>query len=371
MLEKAQQGIWPSSAPIGYLNVEGPNRKRIIVPDQANAPLIRQMFEFYAHGIHSLKDASKEAARIGLAHRKSRNKLTKSSLYDILTNPIYYGDFYWKGVLYNGTHEPIITKGLFDKVQRAMDRRSSCPTGRQKHDFLFQGMLTCSYCGCAVVAEIKKEKYVYYHCTGNKGKCPGKYAREELIEQQFAQSLGQIKIDDEVMKWIVAVMKKSTAEGRKKREGQVKALAQQKQRLEERLEKMYLDKLDGIISEDEYRRLSNKFRSELTDIKFEMEKLKQEKGESIDSAERLLELAQKASSLYLRQVSDEKRKLLNLVYSNSTFGSGELMPNFRQPFDLLAESNREYQRKKVTSGGGNDLFEIWRPRDDSNVRPLP
>ena len=28
------------------------------------------------------------------------------------------------------------------EVQRAMDRRSSCPTGRQKHDFLFQGMLT-------------------------------------------------------------------------------------------------------------------------------------------------------------------------------------------------------------------------------------
>lgn len=67
-----------------------------------------------------------------------------------------------------------------------------------------------------------------------------------------------------------------------------------------------------------------------------MGKLKQEKGESIDSAERLLELAQKASSLYVRQVSDEKRTLLNLVYSNSTFGSGELRPNFRQPFDLLA-----------------------------------
>lgn len=74
--------------------------------------------------------------------------------------------------------------------------------------------------GCVVVAEIKKEKYVYYHCTGNKGKCPGKYAREEWIEQQFTRSLGQIEIDDEVMK-------QSTAEGRKKGEGQVKALAQQ------------------------------------------------------------------------------------------------------------------------------------------------
>ncbi|NVN92326.1 MAG: recombinase zinc beta ribbon domain-containing protein [Desulfuromonadales bacterium] len=252
-----------------------------------------------------------------------------------------------------------------------MDRRSSCPTGRQTHDFLFQGMLTCSYCGCAVVAEIKKGKYVYYHCTGNRGKCPGKYAREELIDQQFAQSLGQIRIDDDVMKWIVTVMKQSTAEGRKQKEGQLKVLTKTKQLQEDRLEKMYLDKLDGTISEDEYKRLSNKFREELTDIKFRMEECRQEKGESIDSAARLLELAQKASSLYLGQVPGEKRELLNYVYSNSTFGSGELKANFRKPFDMLAESNCEYQRKKATSLAKNDLFDIWRPRDDSNVRPLP
>lgn len=69
-----------------------------------------------------------------------------------------------------------------------------------------------------MVAEIKKGKYVYYHCTGNKGKCPGKYAREELIDQQFAQSLSEIRIDDEVLNWVVSVMKKSTAEGRKQKE---------------------------------------------------------------------------------------------------------------------------------------------------------
>lgn len=47
---------------------------------------------------------------------------------------------------------------------------------------------------------------------------------------------------------------------------------------------------DGITQEDEYRRLSNNFRSELTDIMCEMENVKQEKGESIASAECLLEL---------------------------------------------------------------------------------
>ena len=33
MLEKAEQGIWPSAAPLGYRNVDGANGKRVIEPD--------------------------------------------------------------------------------------------------------------------------------------------------------------------------------------------------------------------------------------------------------------------------------------------------------------------------------------------------
>ena len=40
MLEKAEQGIWPSFAPLGYLNVAGPNGKRMIEPDPNLAPII-------------------------------------------------------------------------------------------------------------------------------------------------------------------------------------------------------------------------------------------------------------------------------------------------------------------------------------------
>jgi len=95
------------------------------------------MFELYATGLYSTKDLAKEAARIGLVHRKSGNKISKAVMWDILNNPMYYGDFYWKGILYNGTHQPIISKELFEKVQAALNKRSSCPTGRQKHGFLF------------------------------------------------------------------------------------------------------------------------------------------------------------------------------------------------------------------------------------------
>jgi hypothetical protein len=106
-------------------------------------------------------------------------------------------------------------------------------------------------------------------------------------------------------------------------------------------------------------------------MKFNIEQLAGKKEVNIDNAKRVLELAQKAASLYSAQVTAEKRKLLVSVYSNSSWAGWELIPNFRQPFDLLAQTNSEYQRKKATFPRKNDLFEIWRPRDDSNVRPLP
>ena len=45
MLEKAEQGIWPTVAPLGYLNVMGPNGKKIIEADPELGPIITQMFE--------------------------------------------------------------------------------------------------------------------------------------------------------------------------------------------------------------------------------------------------------------------------------------------------------------------------------------
>jgi site-specific DNA recombinase len=46
--EKAEQDIWPTKAPLGYLNVLGADGKRIIAPDPAVASIITKMFEWYA-----------------------------------------------------------------------------------------------------------------------------------------------------------------------------------------------------------------------------------------------------------------------------------------------------------------------------------
>ncbi len=106
--------------------------------------------------------------------------------------------------------------------------------------------------------------------------------------------------------------------------------------------------------------------SQLTDLKFKVEQLEGENEGCIDNGKRLLELAQKAASLYSAQIPAEKRKLLNLVHSNSTWAGGELATNYRKPFDMIAGSNSECQRKKATSLAKSDLLDIWRPLPDLN-----
>jgi Recombinase zinc beta ribbon domain len=55
---------------------------------------------------------------------------------------------------------------------------------RAKHDFAFSGLIECGHCGSSIVGEIKKQRYVYYYCTGYRGKCGEPYVRQEVIEQK-------------------------------------------------------------------------------------------------------------------------------------------------------------------------------------------
>src|SRR4051794_17147917 len=96
MLEKAEQSIYPSAAPLGYRNVAGAQEKKTIEPDPEWASLVRKLFEWYATGNYSLKEVTQKARDEGL---RSRNglKVTRSSVHSMLTNPIYHGDFVWAG----------------------------------------------------------------------------------------------------------------------------------------------------------------------------------------------------------------------------------------------------------------------------------
>ncbi len=109
MTEKCA-GIYPSCAPVGYMNADGPNGKRVIVSDPDAAPTITELFERFATGRYSLKALVKAANVEGLKLRGRR--LYSSVVHQILRKRLYTGDFDWDGRTYTGSHEPLVTRNV-------------------------------------------------------------------------------------------------------------------------------------------------------------------------------------------------------------------------------------------------------------------
>src|SRR5262245_7693229 len=221
MQEKAEQGIWPTIAPLGYRNVAGANGKKIIEPDPESAPIISRLFEWYASGTLSLKEAAQKARAAGLVYRKSGAPVPVSTVHATLRNRLYMGEFEWNGHVYLGKHQPLVTRELWERVQGVLNGRHANKHRRVKHDFAFSGRIACGQCGCSIVGEIKKQRYVYYHCTGYRGRCDEPYVREEIIERQFSQLLGRLNFDDDVLDWVHDALRASHADEKREHEAAI------------------------------------------------------------------------------------------------------------------------------------------------------
>ena len=101
--------------------------------------------------------------------------------------------------MHRAIHIPWVTKELWDRVQEVRKNRGAAKPKRKKHSFAFSNLIQCHDCGCALVAELKKQKYTYYHCTGYKGKCHEPYVREEVLEEQFGKVIQSHRLETETL----------------------------------------------------------------------------------------------------------------------------------------------------------------------------
>ncbi len=369
MTEKAEQGIWPTIAPLGYRNADGPNCKRVIEPDPHVAPHIKRLYERYSTSEYSLKEVTKMAKADGMVFPKSGSQIPKGTVHRILRKRIYMGDFDWKGRTYHGTHTPLVSCELWEKVQQVLDFHFNKRHRKAKHDFAFSRLITCGHCGCSLVGEIKKGRYVYYHCTGYKGKCPEPYTREEVLEAQFVDILKGLAFDNEVLDWVTEALRQSHADEKHYHDEAISQLQGEYNRLQNRIDAMYVDKLDGKINIDFYDRKATEWRYEQDRLLRSIEDHQNGNKNYLDEGVMILELARQASYLFERQGPREKRNLLNFVLSNCTWKDGQLVANYRQPFDGIAKSMASHKEKEAVGASSNSLFDIWRPCRDSNSEP--
>ena len=201
---RVEMGLWPGVAPIGYLNQKHIEKKCQIIVDTERAPVVKKMFEKMAYEKWSGRKIY-QWLRFELNFKSTGNHhVALGNIFRILQNPIYYGPFEYprgSGNWYQGKHEPIITKELFDKAQEQLKRDKIV---RQSREFAFTKLMLCGLCGSGISAEEKYKqlkdgsvvKYIYYGCGRSKDRhCKNPYLREEELTEQLIKIMDQIDLN--------------------------------------------------------------------------------------------------------------------------------------------------------------------------------
>ena len=206
---KARLGIYPSIAPLGYLN--DPRTKTIVV-DRKKSKIVRAAFELYAKNESRLEDVAhflyERDIKTGATRGWSKGgckPLKRDQISFLLSNLFYFGHFKYSGEIYEGKHTPIVSKNLFDRVQKVLALRSRANKKATNEPQAFCGLLKCSECGCSITAEEKTKhqkngnvhQYVYYRCTKKRGTCSSDYVRQEKLDTQLSELLSRFVLPKE------------------------------------------------------------------------------------------------------------------------------------------------------------------------------
>jgi DNA invertase Pin-like site-specific DNA recombinase len=202
---RCEMGLWPTCAPTGYLNERTSERKCRVIIDPQRGSIVKKMFEKMAYDHWSGRKVY-HWLKFELNFKTKGNKnLSLSNIYRILQSSFYYGPFEFprnSGNWYEGKHEPLITKELFDLTQEQLKRDRIV---RDSKEFAFTKLLTCGICGSGITADEKYKKlkngstvsYIYYGCTRSRDlHCKLGYVREEELILQMLKIIDQIDINE-------------------------------------------------------------------------------------------------------------------------------------------------------------------------------
>ncbi len=197
---KCEMGVRPGPVPIGYKLIRGTKYGEVstIEIDKERAPYIKRAFEYVAYKGLSGRQAKEHLEAEGF--RSNYGKVVGLSLtYKILKEKFYYGEFGYGGLVYQGTHKPIITKELYDLVQANL---KTCEKGKWgRKDFFFNKILKCAECGSGVSGTTHTNRhgtqYTYYKCNkyGGTKTCKCKYIREEKLFEEVAKIITEVKAE--------------------------------------------------------------------------------------------------------------------------------------------------------------------------------
>lgn len=332
LIGRLNEGRLPLPAPVGYLD-KGFGVKE---PNTQTALFIKHAFELYATGRYSIVDLTEKMKRMGMK-RKNGGELNKNSLHRVLRDQFYYGVVPYRGVLWPGAHKPIISKALYDKVQKVL-------TGKGykriwEHVYIFQGMLPCpNNCGRLLRSMTSKKIYRYYRCR-TKG-CEFS-VKESDLEKQFLEQLQKLEFNNDEVNLFLKALQSFRSDLKSLRETEIAQIDMGLDKNTQMLEAILEKNLQKQITDEEYVFMKNSLINKKVEFQERRQALDKAEDEIMNQIAEIGKLLKKPSLAYQKSVSEEgKRNLMKSLVANFSLNGKKLIVNWKKPFDLVAERNQ-------------------------------
>ena len=328
ILGRLKMGRVPAQVPIGYNKAE---ECRAII-DPMRAPMVRQILREYASGRYSVQMITKRGQEIGLMNRNGRY-LNKSSMHALLRQPFYYGLIRHRKGFFNGDHEPLIPKALFDRVQYFLTRKGF--KRKYAHEYIFTGgMLKCPECKVSLKSMTAKGKFKYYYCRNKE--CSVKALSEKKISDQALEHLRSIEFNDmelDGFKKALRVFQEQTNDHKRE---QMRAVNLELNNIQARLDGLVNKLVEQTLDDETFGKMRKALLDKQLELRERRDALERTDTKKLAQLETFGKLLKSPSLAYQKADVINKRRLLVSMTENLELTPNGLAIKWKKAFEMVA-----------------------------------
>lgn len=313
--------------------------------NEAGAEVVRLIFHKFLEEGKGTYTIARELREAGIETSTHMKNWTNTVILRALRNEKYCGDLiqkktytpdylshdkkYNRGeeefVVLRDHHEPIISREIFERTQRELERRSPSPEQKAKHSnrYCLSGKIVCGGCGSRFVSRAKKRQdgsqYKAWRCyeaaqhglpkidkAGNAIGCSvNQQIRDEdfmLMIQMVVKHLRQNK--ERLIQDLVEIVKMVLSAG-DAGENELPKLERRMEAVSEKKEKLLDLYLSKDITKDEYRRMVERYEKEKADLEERIKDARHQKELTENQEEMIADIAATIRALALGEQQDD------------------------------------------------------------------
>ena len=361
--DKQRKGQFIGGKPV-YGYKMHPTEKNKIVIDEEVAPIVRRIFALALSGM-SCRNIATLLNQEGVPTPATYANLpvvrpgpytglwSSERISDMLQNETYIGNMVqgrsvkisykskkclkqnpanW--VVVEGTHEPLVDAETFRKVRMLVNSRRH--TRSRIYDFLLKGLIFCHECGYPLAVlnrkNAKGEDVLYFVCRTYQrftkaGVCTCHSIKEETVNEAVlakVREVCQAYLNPDRLRQIAeeAVENASKAVSC---EAEMQALQSKITALTTNLDQMYMDRLSGLLSEEDFQRIYQKVKMDRTVLEDRLKSLEEQAKQPVNTEEKAKALVKQ----FLDSALTSRELLVSLIERVELTEDKEIIIKFR------------------------------------------